>query len=321
MKKQLIVMSIAAMASGAVFAAGAPVANQFSAGQPAIAAEVNENFQELANRTDINAIGVENNASNIAANGSAISVNADGVAVNAVGVSDNTSGISDNASDIATNTASIAALGGEINLKDLAVNEDVLSKRFVNVTSGSYRIDALIYDAQAKTLSQDIQFTNGSGQTYQTEKRAWEYGVGMVMKNYLHESHQTDFEMSVVYTPGLLFLKEKAIVGESWWSIYDLEITQVFEGESAVTTRQKGRKHTLIGLQDVSVPYGDFENCAVIEEKNANYALYYYCEGVGLARHISFSDDSFELISAEGISIPIGEKIGSDFQLESLTTQ
>lgn len=48
----------AMMMSGYVIAAGAPVSNQFIAGDPIIANDVNANFQELADRIDVNSTAI-----------------------------------------------------------------------------------------------------------------------------------------------------------------------------------------------------------------------------------------------------------------------
>lgn len=117
MKKQLIILSIAAMTSGAVFAAGAPVANQFSAGQPARAAEVNANFQELADRTEINTTNISTNTSGISTNATGIATNVSGISTNAAGVSTNAAGIATNATGITGNTAEI-----DVNTADIASN-------------------------------------------------------------------------------------------------------------------------------------------------------------------------------------------------------
>ncbi len=55
MKTQAITLVLSFVVSGTAMAAGAPVGNQFSSGQPARAADVNENFQELADRIDSSA--------------------------------------------------------------------------------------------------------------------------------------------------------------------------------------------------------------------------------------------------------------------------
>lgn len=54
MKLKTLIVSMSMIASTGVLAAGVPVANQFSAGQAASASQVNANFQELADRIDLN---------------------------------------------------------------------------------------------------------------------------------------------------------------------------------------------------------------------------------------------------------------------------
>ena len=77
------------------------VPNVFQAGEPARAADVNENFSALGEAANDNAANIANNASSIAVNASSIDGNADAIAAANSNVSQNVAAIQANLDSIA----------------------------------------------------------------------------------------------------------------------------------------------------------------------------------------------------------------------------
>ena len=110
MKNSLISTSVAVLlASNSIvaFASSVTIPNTFVADTPAVAADVNANFDAVA-------VGVNDNDSRVTTNTNAISTNTTDVSTNTSDISINTTGISTNAADIATNTAGIATNAADI---------------------------------------------------------------------------------------------------------------------------------------------------------------------------------------------------------------
>lgn len=86
------------------------IPNTFSAGNTAVAAEVNDNFTAVKSAVDANDVLIRANASDIATNVTDIATNTSAIAINTSGVASNTSDIALNISDIASNDADINSL-------------------------------------------------------------------------------------------------------------------------------------------------------------------------------------------------------------------
>lgn len=281
MKKQLIVLSIAAMTSSVAFAVvgGAPVANQFSAGQPARAADVNENFQELANRIDTN-----------------------------------NSDVVDNVADIATNATDIAAIDADLpSVKQMSIPETLLTRKFVNATPASagvcnVRNDVFVFDTGAKTFELTNTFENSTDQVdCNVFIYDWDYNSDLVLHDFditKYNGSTVDYAYSM--SPGWTLLKDKMIVGESWGT-YSARTISVSGGSASATTPVFS-KQTFLGYHDITVAAGAFTNCILIQRErwlsgvNDDSSLYYYCSGPGLTRHVDLINQN-------------------DWQLESYTTQ
>ncbi len=299
MKKQLIVLPIAVMISGAVFAAGAPVTNQFSAGQPAIAADVNANFQELADRIDGNNTNISTSTTDISSNTAEINTNIADIAANSA--------------NIQANTTSLSAMGVSIpNIKDIIVNQNLLTREFKNLDptySEIYdvRKDTFVFDTANKQFNHTIVFENATEQT-QSYIYEWDYNTDLVAGSSSMESMSGATSVTeYTYTPGYRILKDKVRVGESWGSYMKTTSINTFDGvvgDEAVT--EGFAKYTIIGYQDVTVAAGEFKDCVLIEKLNPNRTLYFYCRGPGLTRVVSFDSDIKTIF---------------DWQLQEYTTQ
>ena len=139
--------------------------NIFASGTPAVAAEVNENFDKVAdavndnhdrittNTADIanNTAEIATNASEIEAHATAIAANAAEIAANAASIATNTAGIGTNAATIATHSgtltslaADLAAVAGEVaalevlidaNTAAIALNASAIADHELDITT------------------------------------------------------------------------------------------------------------------------------------------------------------------------------------------
>jgi len=102
--------------SGSVtIASNVTIPNSFTSGTPAVAAEVNANFDAVATGVNDNDSRTTTNTSDIATNAAAIGTNTADIATNASAIGTNTTGIGVNTAAIATNTADITALQNSVN--------------------------------------------------------------------------------------------------------------------------------------------------------------------------------------------------------------
>ena len=115
MKKTLISLSTAMLLASTgmpAFASSVTIPNTFTAGTPAVAAEVNANFDAVAASVNDNDSRVTTNAANITSNTNSITTNTGNITTNAGNITTNTGNIATNTGDIATNAADILALQG-----------------------------------------------------------------------------------------------------------------------------------------------------------------------------------------------------------------
>ncbi len=108
MKKQFLLFSTLALASSLSFAQGVAVTNTFTSGQPAVAAEVNQNFQDVVT-------GVNNN-------GTAIITNENNITANTGNITTNTNSITNNAVNISTNSANVSTLTSRVTALESAID-------------------------------------------------------------------------------------------------------------------------------------------------------------------------------------------------------
>ncbi len=83
------------------------VPNTFQSGQPAVAAEVNDNFSALETAAIDNAAGIASNSTSIDGNATDIASNATAIDDNGVGIAANSAAIGSNTAEINTNTVTI----------------------------------------------------------------------------------------------------------------------------------------------------------------------------------------------------------------------
>jgi Sulfatase-modifying factor enzyme 1 len=104
-----------ALNSGISSASNVTVPNSFTSGTPALAGEVNANFDAVAAGVNDNDSRVTTNTGDIATNASAIGTNAADIADNVTDIGTNTANIGVNAAAIATNTSDIASIQNSVN--------------------------------------------------------------------------------------------------------------------------------------------------------------------------------------------------------------
>ena len=102
--------------SGSVtIASNVTIPNSFTSGTPAVAAEVNANFDAVATGVNDNDSRTTTNTSDIATNAAVIGTNTADIATNASAIGTNVTNIGVNTAAIATNTADITALQNSVN--------------------------------------------------------------------------------------------------------------------------------------------------------------------------------------------------------------
>jgi len=108
-KTHFITMAAAAMLiSSGAWAGALTIPNTFTAGTPAVAAQVNANFAAAKTAVDDNNTRITANAATAATNATNIAANTASAATNATNIAANTASAATNATNIATNTASAA---------------------------------------------------------------------------------------------------------------------------------------------------------------------------------------------------------------------
>ncbi|MFL0810028.1 MAG: hypothetical protein K6L76_06415 [Agarilytica sp.] len=329
MKKILPITLATSLISSLTFAQATPVTNQFSSGQPARASEVNANFQELADRIETNATDINTNTSNITTNTSSISSNAGSISANtgtinthtsditanSVDIGNNTSDIAGNTTDIATNSSaidanssditalenSVATLEANTQIVTSSINEELASRTFLDVNNDSgtcdQRSDSFSFNTTAQTFEQTVIFENNSDGTDCTEYVfTWDYSNDIVATMYqVNTSGGVPIDYLYTHDEPWLYLKATMKIGESWASFSERNLS--INGGAASPTTQEYHRTTLLGRKDISVPAGEFEDCLMLEDVRIftglaeDRRLYYVCEGPGLARWVSLTND------------------------------
>jgi len=131
------------------FAADVTIPNTFSAGSPAVAADVNANFSAVKTAVDDNNARVTTNSTNItnatngiSANTASAATNASGIASNASNISTNSSTAVINAAGVASNASNIGTQGTSIatNAANISSNTSSASTNAGNITSNTGNI-------------------------------------------------------------------------------------------------------------------------------------------------------------------------------------
>lgn len=112
----VLLMSLVAIVCNESIAGPLTTPNTFVSGTPAVASEVNENFDAVKAAVDDNDSRITTNSSGISTNSSSIATNASNISENGSAISTNASSISGNAAQISTNAAAISAISGGMNL-------------------------------------------------------------------------------------------------------------------------------------------------------------------------------------------------------------
>ncbi len=113
-----IIMFVAAT-TVVTWAGSVTIPNSFTAGEAAVAAEVNANFTAVKTAVNDNDSRISTNASDISSNTSDIATNASNISSNTSDIATNASNISSNTSDIATNASNIANNTSNVTVFDL----------------------------------------------------------------------------------------------------------------------------------------------------------------------------------------------------------
>lgn len=268
---------------------------------------ITANAQSItANTSDIvsNTLTIDNNASNIQTNSAAISSNT-------ANITDNTNDISSNTSAIDTLNASVQSLVASNQSTDWTLNEELASRVFLDMSSSTpgtcdQRSDTFNYDTNAKTLEQTVIYENSSdGTDCSALVLEWDYATDVVANNYrVTISGGSPVDYLYTLDEPWLYLRDGMTVGESWASLS--ERTLSVDGGVESEINQEYRRTSFLGIKDVSVPAGDFEDCFLIEDvrvlmdDSEERRVYYHCNGPGLVRWISLT-------------------YGQDYQLQSYT--
>jgi len=275
-------------------AAGPAVKNQFTSGQKAVASEVNENFQELADR-------IQTNTDNITANTSAIGDNT-------TAISNNTTAIGDNTTAIGNNTTEISNLSNTVNQMAPTTYDFHNFGRASNLTSVTFEISGSGMAASGcNTETRTFQRTPlGNGVTNVDIMRTRTQSGGAVCHyNVLHYQSRADgfyWMGRDVYDNLQNFVSSNVINGGLIERGSNMEIGKSFGGASSTsidttntnTTSTVVSNLVLLGLEDVSVPAGDYTGCLKISRNivsgdssfGSNQSVAWYCSGVGLTKRI-----------------------------------
>jgi hypothetical protein len=220
MNKSIVIgtITLLTMGSSSVFASEVGDLNTFQSGTPAVAAEVNENFEEIKSAVNDNdaaitdletrvtnseastaantaAIATKADAADVAANTAAIATNtaaigantlAIGTKANSADVAANTADIATNTADIATNTADIATNTDDIatNTADIATNAGDIATNAANISANSSDIADLLAGINGTTClgndSNDIMVRVGPLCVDKYEASVWSTSTGTV---------------------------------------------------------------------------------------------------------------------------------------------
>jgi len=149
MKKITLTAGLILSLSTTAFAADVTIPNTFTAGSPAVAADVNANFSAVKTAVDDNNARVTTNSTNItnatngiSANTSSAATNASGIASNAANISTNSSTAVINAAGVASNASNISTQGSSIatNAANISSNTSSASTNASNITSNTGNI-------------------------------------------------------------------------------------------------------------------------------------------------------------------------------------
>ena len=301
MKKKLLAATMGMMVGATANAAGPVVPHSFQAGQKAVASEVNENFQDLADRidgvsqavnqkantTDVNNSlqGLSNSISNLSGQ---IGQKADTTDVNnALQIlSDRIDGLPGgtvlNASDFAQ--VGITGKSFQISHNSLGCTADNRSYMTSVVGNTTTIVETLIATSAGGTVPCAHVTTtlerNPTGlRVVQVDNRTPD---GLSLVN------------TVTFAPALFYLPAQLSKGSTW------------SGESLISnsigpsTALFLAQYTLIGLEDVTVPAGTFANCLKTFRiiGDGFIRAEWRCPGVGLVKRI----DTGSPANASGIA-------------------
>ncbi len=182
----------------------------------------------------------------------------------------------------------------KLNLVTYKTNENVVSRRYIDRTPEvagecDERNDQLSFDSTYKVMTQKT-VTSGSdtGVDCSNFTIYWSYEDGL-KTTYLSVDNGSS-TIGITYSPAWEALKNEMKIGESWGAYSAREFS--INGSGSYPISSDYHKMTLIGVEHVSTPAGDFNDCVVIEDEarlssGPDTRLYYFCEGPGLVRWVS----------------------------------
>lgn len=278
--------------SHAANAEGPPVQHRFVSGLPALAAQVNANFQELSDRIQDNTDSIATNATNIANNTAAITAGTSAVTSLSATVAGHTTALAalavpasydyhnySSAANVATQTYSITGNG-------LAASGCTTETRATRRTV----VGAVTNIDVTRTRTNTAAATCGNHVLHFVSQADGYYWKGIDSS----DNNGTLLSTAVINEPVLLRAADMQI-GRSFGGAGSTTTTTLSTG--AVVNSTITENSTVQGLEDVTVPYNGgttYNGCLRIHEHRASGLGFggvldqvsWYCSGIGLTKRI-----------------------------------
>jgi len=284
MKKKIATLTLGMMIACGANAAGPQVPHVFEGGKKAIANEVNENFQELADRID------------------SLSQTVDGKA-NTTDVNNSVQSLSDR----------IDALPGGTPLLNSVyrIADSVLAKNFqISFTGNACNQETRSYQRSTPggipTLSETVVVSDGATPCSRQIRTFERTNTGTrLTKIELFSPDGATLNQTNTFTGGLLIRPDQMFVGIPWAS----EPPIVLQANAAVPPvfQQFAAEYRIVAVESVSLPAGNFANCLKVYRSSVVSAVppitgsvlrvEWYCPGLGQVKVIDASAGVFELTS------------------------
>lgn len=258
------------------------VPNVFTSGQPARASEVNANFADVEAQ-------IANNAADIAAN--------------AANITSNTAGINTNASAIANNAAAIAAIPtvSTYDYRNFATDANIISKTFA--TTG------LCGDSEVRTIART---PNGPDTNVVVTRRRLNGATTCQLNDFSYVStasehrlvqgknyNAADDSLVETKTPADPIVVFSSSMRDGATFASATTVTSTFaDGVTPVVQTVYVDSNAAVGLENVSVPAGNFTGCLKISSTRLSNTFGAYkriswrCPGVGEVKRIQMRTDN-----------------------------
>lgn len=270
MKKKFVAVMLGMLVGSASHAAGPPVPHSFTAGQKAVASEVNENFQNLADRIDDLTQTVDQKANTADVNNSIQTLNNRIDALPGAAVFD----------------ASDYRIADTINVKTFAVSDSGCATQEVNTYVRNTSPGKI-------TIVETTVASNGSPCFERVITSEVEAGISRIASlEFVSPNPNVQ-----TFTPKLLAFPAQMSIGAPWSGETVLTNT-VF----TPTTSLLAVKYDIVGVESVTVPAGTFNNCLKFFRtsitSSTTVRVQWRCPGLGLVKEFSTTGDgNRELVS------------------------